>query len=58
MLVGLADVLLQGALHPVLNVAHFDLAGMPADGEVAQGWSQNKVVLGQFCRRMKMQQRP
>lgn len=53
-----ADVLLEGALQPVLDVAHFHPARVPANSEVAQRRAQHKVVLPQLRRRAEVEQIP
>lgn len=39
-----AEILLECGLHPVLDVTHFDPAGVPAYRQVPQRRAQNKVV--------------
>lgn len=53
-----ADVLLEGALQPVLDVAHFHPARVPANRQVAQRRAQHKVVLPQLRRRAEVEQIP
>lgn len=53
-----ADVPLKGAFQPVLDVAHLDPAGVPADAQVAQRSSQHKVVLPQLGQGDKAQHGP
>lgn len=43
-----ADVLLEGALEPVLDVANLHPARVPANSQVAQRRAQHKVVLPQL----------
>lgn len=53
-----ADIPLERALQPVLNVAHLDPAGVPGDGQEAQRRSQHKVVLPQLRQGDKAQHGP
>lgn len=53
-----ADVPLEGAFQPVLNVAHLDPAGVPGHAQVAQRRSQHKVVLPQLRQGDKAQHGP
>lgn len=53
-----ADAPLEGALKPVLNVAHLYTAGVPADGQAAQCWAQKEVVLLELSQGTEVQQRP
>lgn len=53
-----ADIPLERAFQPVLNVAHLDPAGVPGDGQVAQRRSQHKVVLPQLRQGDKAQHGP
>lgn len=53
-----ADVLLEGALQPVLNVANLHPARVPANSQVAQRRAQHKVVLPQLGRGAEVEQTP
>lgn len=53
-----ADAPLEGTLEPVLDAAHLHTAGMPTDGQAAQGGAQPEVVLLELCEGMEVQQGP
>lgn len=53
-----ADVLLEGAFHPVLDVAHLYPARVPANRQVAQRRAQHKVVLPQLRRGAEVEPSP
>lgn len=54
-----ADVLLKGALQPVLNVTNLqDPAGVPAYTQATQRGSQHKVVLSELTGRAEVEQIP
>lgn len=54
-----ADVLLEGALQPVLDVAHLQHpAGVPADGQTPQRGPQHKVVPSELTRGAEVKQSP
>lgn len=53
-----ADAPLEGTLEPVLDAAHLHAAGMPTDGQAAQGRAQTEVVLLELCEGMEVQQGP
>lgn len=53
-----AEIPLKRAFQPVLDVAHFDPAGVPGDVEAVQRGSQHKVVPPQLTQGAEAQQGP